>query len=381
MPLGPPPQAGKDEPATPGTDSAVTQRLLELSGDERPEEATTLIARQMGLTTVGPLSAFTDLEVLSLSHNLLTSLAGCDLSRLVSLNVSFNRIASLGPLSSCQRLTHLFASNNRIACLAPLVRCPLLVAVSLYRNELASLDNALSSLSRLANLAELDLGSNPCSAGQEEYVRHRTLHKLRRLSVLDGDTVTPFDHELVAGDEPSLAAPRASRLFRDPFLDSNPILMQYLAEAEASRAHACGSAGAEPSGEATPHSDTKGVSSVLTLRRPMVERLRLTAATMEAASQAGTDAAQLASQPMFTSGDDAPDKSAETHRVRSLLLSVQQLTLERDEARAGRSRAVAEAAAAAAELEMLKREHQQLRSLLDQAPAITILSTSPTEPG
>eukprot|EP00965_Chrysotila_dentata_P225667 6194912-Pleurochrysis_carterae.AAC.2 len=90
--------------------------LLELAGEERVEDVRTLVLRELGVVEVGPFFArFSALEVLSLSNNAVQSLSGCAaLVHLSVLNINFNRVTSLDPLSHCVALRQLFASHNKI---------------------------------------------------------------------------------------------------------------------------------------------------------------------------------------------------------------------------------------------------------------------------
>jgi hypothetical protein len=171
---------------TDGAGEVTVEALLELSGEDSPAAATTLVARSLGLVEVGAAFArFISLEVLSLSDNQLTSLAGCgSMPQLSSLNINMNRITSLAPLAQCRQLTHLFASNNKVSSISPLAACQKLCTLSLFQNQIPSLDSALDTLSRLPVLAELDLASNPCSLGPP--YRHRIVSTLSSLRAFDG---------------------------------------------------------------------------------------------------------------------------------------------------------------------------------------------------
>ncbi|GMF21475.1 unnamed protein product [Phytophthora lilii] len=182
-------------------------------------------------------------------------------------------------------------------------------AQSLSSLEILSLShNRLSSLERfqyfvnLTELRSLDLGGNPCSRDVEGY-KFRVVRALSRLKTLDGDHITQLDKDLTeeffatvqkrsqqinngfigarpytapasAGARGSLTAtmppgaikpdgvdpfasslmPRGNvRLFRDDFLNNNPILLEYMAnnaggtasleERESSRTITSGSGG------------------------------------------------------------------------------------------------------------------------------------------
>ena len=107
-----------------------------------------------------------------------------------------------------------------------------------------------------------------------------------------------------------------------------------------------------------PDGSTAGVVS---LRRPLVERLRMTAAAME--ESAGADVASLVASSLFSGGEgtNGSDAAAE---LRELILAVQDLTAERDDARAALAKRVAadEAGGEAAELTALREENATLRA-------------------
>ncbi len=69
---------------------------------------------------------------------------------------------------------------------------------------------------------------------------------------------------------------------------------------------------------------------MLSLRRPLVERLRDTAAAMDSAASVSPE--ELASQPMFqaSTSDALAGETPEQQSIRQLLLRVQELTAERD---------------------------------------------------
>lgn len=199
---------------------------------------------------------------------------------------------------------------------------------------------------------------------------------------------------------------RAAGLFKDPFLNSNPILLEYLTQAEIEKheAPAAGSAlragsslggsvdgegGVRPaSGSGSIRGGSRGGSSaggsrpgemlealpegssltlpdgsaagVVSLRRPLVERLRLTAAAMEGTAHANVDA--LVASALFDGG--GVDEDPASSELRQLLVALQDLTAERDEAVAALRKAAeetAEAAEAGGELSALREENAALR--------------------
>ncbi|ETV70743.1 hypothetical protein, variant [Aphanomyces astaci] len=205
------------------------------------------------------------LELLSLSHNKLQSLEHFQhLVNLVELNVNFNQISSLDSLQ-CFGLQKLYAANNKLTSMAHLRSFPHLVHVSVFGNQLGDLDDAMQTCRHLLKLRGLDLDGNPCA--RVKGYKYHVLRRLPRLKELDGDTIHALDrelmhdqqqHSLVPGFRPSTAPPappivsnsaslrhlssRSSlvdngdslrgpvHLFRDDFLNNNPILLEYLAQ-------------------------------------------------------------------------------------------------------------------------------------------------------
>ncbi|TMW63174.1 hypothetical protein Poli38472_002115 [Pythium oligandrum] len=231
-----------------------------------------LILRDEELTGIQEECAqsLTSLEILSLSHNKLTSLAGFQyFINLVELNLNFNQITSLDYLQ-CPALEKLFASNNKITGITSLRSFPNLNTLSVYGNLIADLEESLYTCRGLPKLRSLDLGGNPCSQELQGY-KFQVVRMLSRLKTLDGEQVTQLDKELAedyalqgrpatADSRPSTASrdgraqtprlweapstpskpfdpfqskhmPKGNvRLFRDDFLNTNPILLEYLAQ-------------------------------------------------------------------------------------------------------------------------------------------------------
>ena len=121
--------------------------LLESTGEDTLEDITDLTLRDRGLTSLPSpelLRRLSNLEVLSFSHNRLSSLSSltacCD--RITHLNVSFNALTSLDGLEACRHLTKLYASNNRVRSLEPLVSCAELQVWSVARGWGVSLQHS-----------------------------------------------------------------------------------------------------------------------------------------------------------------------------------------------------------------------------------------------
>ncbi|EFJ43740.1 hypothetical protein VOLCADRAFT_76575, partial [Volvox carteri f. nagariensis] len=170
--------------------------LLALTGEEALEDIRELTLRNHKLQTFdhGETARLINLQVMSLSHNVLSSLAGFHhLKHLVSLNLNFNALTSLEGISSCIALQHLFVANNRVRDVSPLVPCTQLQTLHLLRNNIANLDMTLLALASLTKLQELELAGNPCSLAQD--YKHRVVLQLN-LQSLDGDAITQLDYDL-----------------------------------------------------------------------------------------------------------------------------------------------------------------------------------------
>ncbi|KAG1701560.1 hypothetical protein DVH05_010861 [Phytophthora capsici] len=219
-----------------------------------------LILRDEDLDQVDETCAqsLASLEILSLSHNRLTSLDVFQyFVNLIELNMNFNQIETLDNLQ-CAGLEKLFIANNQVMDITPLRKLLQLNTLSVYGNRIDDLDSALHTCRCLPKLRSLDLGGNPCSRDVEGY-KFRVVRVLSRLETLDGDKLTQLDKELTEeffasahkrsrqsnnGARPFTAPagssvdpfgsnlmPRGNvRLFRDDFLNNNPILLEYMAQ-------------------------------------------------------------------------------------------------------------------------------------------------------
>ncbi|KAK1930993.1 Protein tilB [Phytophthora citrophthora] len=236
-----------------------------------------LILRDEDLAQVDETCAqsLASLEILSLSHNRLTSLDNFQyFVNLIELNMNFNQIETLDNLQ-CAGLEKLFLANNQVVDITPLRKLLKLNTLSVYGNRIGDLDSALHTCRCLPKLRSLDLGGNPCSRDVEGY-KFRVVRVLSRLKTLDGDKLTQLDKELTeeffasahkrarqsndgyigarpftapaAGARGNLAPtngvdpfasnlmPRGNvRLFRDDFLNNNPILLEYMAQNASNR--------------------------------------------------------------------------------------------------------------------------------------------------
>eukprot|EP00899_Mesostigma_viride_P006582 jgi/Mesvir1/15925/Mv08249-RA.1 len=433
----------------------LAQEMLEMSGENALEDIVELTMREAGIRSISAVCPrLVKLEVLSLSHNRLQDLEGfASLKQLRHLNLNNNNVASFRGIEECKLLEKLYCSNNKIRNLEPLASCPNLRTIGLFRNALANLDAALATLRTLADLRCLELNGNPCSFSQE--YKHRLVTELS-LEELDGEPVTELDRELAAmyltshAREPSAMArpmtapaqggarglslatpPRASqrgrsprlpavssrppsspstaaaaRLFRDDYLNDNPVLLEYLSNgvslggasaplAPASPSTAAAASSPTPSnGDAPPTTDA-GTPLSPTPRlgsagsgeggrpRSFVDRLRATAADMTAT--AGMDPATLAQSSYFCLEDELLGAAQNPQQcIRKLLRMCEILQAERDsalDAVAGRGNAPVTAKHVeeltgtlellAAENKRLRKENANLYVLLEENKALT----------
>ncbi|PNH10832.1 Centrosomal protein [Tetrabaena socialis] len=219
--------------------------LLALTGEDALEDVRELTLRNHKLQTFdqGDTRRLINLQIMSLSHNQLSSLAGFQhLRNLVSLNMNFNGLTSLEGISHCTALQHVFVSNNRVRDPSPLAPCTNLQTLHLFRNNIASLELAVATLSQLPRLKELELGANPCSMADD--YKHRLVLQLE-LESLDGDAVGQLDYDLA--NEHYAAHGGMSAL--GPRVD---ILTLEDVDASASTAAAAGSHAASDSGAGVP---------------------------------------------------------------------------------------------------------------------------------
>ncbi|KAL0590169.1 hypothetical protein ABG067_001813 [Albugo candida] len=240
-----------------------------------------LILREVGITDIDPhcAQALFSLEILSLSHNRLSSLDHFHhFVNLIELNLNFNRISSLEPLK-CTQLEKLFVAHNEITDLSPIRSFSKLTTLCVFGNQLSNLESVLHVCRALPKLQSLDIGDNPStrqnarnpeeSKGATRY-KFTIIRNLPRLRQLDGDSITRLDKDLadeevemlgecdnnecsippprpITGNKclasaqtrnPSAFDPFSSeempqgnvRLFRDEYLNNHPILLGYLAK-------------------------------------------------------------------------------------------------------------------------------------------------------
>lgn len=115
----------------------------------------------------------------------LTGLDEC--TSLQELNVSGNRLTSLGVLPKLERLSSLDVSSNRIVTLAPLAQCPMLQYVN-ARDNCIEYTRQAELLAGLKWLQTLCLEGNPLSF--KPFYRQRVVFRLLTLSTLDKTAVS-----------------------------------------------------------------------------------------------------------------------------------------------------------------------------------------------
>mmetsp|Transcript_44108 Transcript_44108/g.116688 ORF Transcript_44108/g.116688 Transcript_44108/m.116688 type:complete len:558 (-) Transcript_44108:6-1679(-) len=175
--------------------------VLKAVGEDSLDEVYQFVHRDQqlaSLTTpnVVDFAQLVNLEVLSLSHNLLTDIGalGC-LGQLVDLNLNFNRVQDLRPLHACGRLAKLLVANNCIVSIHGLdVGCPQLVELSLFANDLSENSAVTSTLQGMDRLRILDLGSNPCCVSPSQ--KYAFLLTLTSVESFDGQVISCLDRRL-----------------------------------------------------------------------------------------------------------------------------------------------------------------------------------------
>ncbi|CAG9328253.1 unnamed protein product [Blepharisma stoltei] len=109
------------------------------------------------------ISKLSNLQVLDLSENYLTSLKGVgDCKNLTYLNVSKNSITDVTPLSNLQKLKIFKASKNKIKDISPLGKCKRLTELKLNGNLLVNFSVVLSIFKNFHRLSKLSIMNNPC---------------------------------------------------------------------------------------------------------------------------------------------------------------------------------------------------------------------------
>jgi hypothetical protein len=177
--------------------------ILSAAGEDSVDDVVQLIFRDKQLSSLStPRSIDFDrlmnLEVLSLSHNLLEDIEPLSmLVALVELNLNFNHISDLSPLYECELLEKLFISHNEVKSVEGLeTGCPKLKELALFSNRLEDIDELLNTLHGLPELRELHIGENPCCAAPSK--RYGLLCEFPSLEVFDGQKVSSSDRKFAA---------------------------------------------------------------------------------------------------------------------------------------------------------------------------------------
>ena len=141
-----------------------------------------LILRSNLVKTMEGIGAFEELELLELYDNMVDGLAALDEGpngapgmTLKTLDMSYNAIRSMEPVSLCPNLRELYLANNKLKTITGLSELKSLVKIDLGANKI----RVIEGLDGLVNLEELWLGKNKI----EEIQGIDKLTKLRRLDV------------------------------------------------------------------------------------------------------------------------------------------------------------------------------------------------------
>lgn len=362
--------AGASSSRSSGKGKAATislTELLEAAGEDNAESVRSLVLRRKGLTNLAEHTPkLVQLELLSLSNNQFAALDGfCHLRSLSEVNLNNNQLASLDGLQgAANTLRKVFASGNQIADVAPLAACTKLVTLSIMRNAIPTIPPLIQALANCSQLSELDLAGNPCADTLDGSWRGEVAAGLAWLDQLDGDPLehqsqqdggtpeddstetlgrappppppqrpttppalhtqtTPHHHQIRPSTAPVHRRPTiaggGSRIFRSEFLNDHPILLEYLA------AETC-ALDAQSNKEQRP---TRFVSRLRGLAADMSSESEETPEEMATrlAAQAASAAATAELEEHALAPGVHPMES-----IRRLLLVVQKLRLERDEA-------------------------------------------------
>ena len=151
--------------------ASLTQALaLEESSESSLSSVTALVLRGLSLSSLPRSSAcgLRSLSSLSLSHNSFSDLTNFDqLTALTDLNLNFNAVTSpsLKFLSSLPRLKALYLSNNSLddaafSTLSSPSSFPSLEVLSVFKNNLASLEGAMTACCKLERLRDFTADGN-----------------------------------------------------------------------------------------------------------------------------------------------------------------------------------------------------------------------------
>mmetsp|Transcript_10123 Transcript_10123/g.28846 ORF Transcript_10123/g.28846 Transcript_10123/m.28846 type:complete len:440 (+) Transcript_10123:92-1411(+) len=142
-----------------------------------PHKLQRLVFRSHMIHKMEGLAAFTNLELLELYDNQIEELADLEVfaSTLRTLDMSYNVIREISPVSCCENLTELYLANNKIKTMTGISTLTKLRKIDLGANRI----RVIEELSNLIHLEELWLGKNKIEMIQGL----ETLTKLRRLDV------------------------------------------------------------------------------------------------------------------------------------------------------------------------------------------------------
>jgi protein phosphatase 1 regulatory subunit 7 len=159
----------------------ITKMGVEL-GDYCNPKLKKLILRSSLIKTMEGIDTFEELELLELYDNMIDALSslneganGSPGMTLKTLDMSYNVIRDMSPVSFCPNLRELYIANNKIKTISGLSELKCLVKIDLGANKI----RVIEGLDGLINLEELWLGKNKI----EQIAGIEKLTKLRRLDV------------------------------------------------------------------------------------------------------------------------------------------------------------------------------------------------------
>lgn len=175
------------------------EMVLEYSGESDTQNVRELVIRDEQITGFREecQGMLPQLQMLSLSNNRIKSLTMFGaLTNLTELNLNFNQVSDMS-MMRCQRLRRLYLSSNKMSdkSIESLpISFPVIETLCLFRNEIYQLQPALSVFRRLPKLQELDMDGNACARAKG--YKHHVVRSLPRLQQLDGEKLQRLDRQL-----------------------------------------------------------------------------------------------------------------------------------------------------------------------------------------
>ena len=141
------------------------------------------------IQVISGLQGLRFLRVLDLRNNRIQMISGLDDLPLTSLHLDGNHISLLTGLETLSQLSQLSISDNSISDLSHLSHLSSLVSLDLSGNSVSAI-RQVEHLRDLKLLRELSLRGNPVDTQELPFYRMRTLFRLQRLKMLDGEPAT-----------------------------------------------------------------------------------------------------------------------------------------------------------------------------------------------